>query len=88
MEQLLVVEQDLDGLDVLLADGMKKSVLRLDFVLDEQLYHLQVLVVDGHEQRRPPQGVHAIDVDDPGLRRADQHPAGEGRVRRARRGGG
>lgn len=87
MEQLLVVEQDLDGLNVLLADCMKKCVLRLDLMLDEQLDHLQVLVVDGHEERRPAEGVHAVDVDDSGLRCADEHPAGEGRIRRARQHG-
>jgi hypothetical protein len=50
---LLVVEQHLDSLDELLGDGVEESVLGLDLVLDQQLNHLQVFIVDGHQQGTP-----------------------------------
>ena len=60
---LFVVEEDLDRLDKLLVDGVKEGVLGLDLVLQQHLHHLEVLVVDGHEERRPAQGVHTVDID-------------------------
>ena len=60
---LFVVKEDLDRLDKLLVDGVQESVLGLDLVLQQHLHHLEVLVVDGHEERRPAQRVHAVDID-------------------------
>ena len=47
----------LHRLDVLLVDGVQQRVLRLHLELQQQLDHLQVLVVDGHEQRGPGQPI-------------------------------
>ena len=44
---------------------MKECVLGLNFVLQEDLHHLQVLVVDGHEESRSAERVHTVDVDSP-----------------------
>ena len=63
VDALLVVEQDLNGLHVLLVDGVQQGVLGLDLVLQQQLHHVQVLVVDAHEEGRPAQWVHAAEVD-------------------------
>ena len=63
MNGLFVVEEDLDRLDKLLVDGVKEGVLGLDLVLQQHLHHLEVLVVDGHEERRPAQGVHTVDIN-------------------------
>ncbi len=44
-------------------------------VVEEEVNHFEVLVVDGHEQGRPPEGVAAVDVQHPfGLEGARKHP--------------
>lgn len=60
---VLVVQQHLDGLDKLLGDGVQQGVLRVHPVIDEQLHHLQVLVIDGHQQGGPAERIDAVDVD-------------------------
>ena len=45
-----------------------------DLVLEEELHHLEVLVVDGHEEGAPPQGVHTVNVD-LSILAVLQHPA-------------
>ena len=62
-ERDLVVEEELDGLDVLLVDGVQQGVAHLDVVGQQQLDHLDVLVLDGDEQCRAPQRVDAVHVD-------------------------
>ena len=48
-------------------------------VLEKQLDHLEVLVVDGHEECAPSERVAAVDVDLPALPALFQHPEGKGR---------
>ena len=43
-------------------------------VLEEELDHLEVLVVDGHEEGAAAERVHAVDVQLPGVLAAVQHP--------------
>ena len=62
-ERDLVVEQELDGLDILLVDGVQQGIADLHVVGQQQLDHLDVLVLDGDEQRRAPQRVDAVHVD-------------------------
>lgn len=45
VDKLLVLEQELHSLDKLRIDGVQQGVLGLHPHDDEQLYHLQVLVV-------------------------------------------
>lgn len=52
---------------------MQQRVARLHAELQQQLHHLQVLVVDGHEQRGAAQRVHAVHVDVALGARAGQH---------------
>lgn len=59
---VLVVQQHLDRLDELLADGVQQRVLRVHVVAYQQADHFQILVVDGHQQRRPAQRIDAIYV--------------------------
>ena len=72
VDALLMVKQHLYGLDILLVDGVQERVLGLDLVLEQQLDHLKVLVVDAHEERSPAQRVDAIDID--AIPGAFQHP--------------
>ena len=51
---------------------MQERVLSLDLVLEQELDHLQVLVVDAHEERGPAQRVDTIDID--AISGALQHP--------------
>lgn len=60
---VVVVEQHLHRFDKLLRYGMQQSVLCVHVIVDQQLDHLQVLIVDGHEQSRTAQRIHTIDVD-------------------------
>ena len=52
-----MVQQNLHSLDILLMDGMEQGVLGLHLELQQKLDHLQVLVVDSHEQRGPGQPI-------------------------------
>ena len=59
----LVRQQHLDGLDVLLPNGVQERVADLDVVSQQQFDHLNVLVLNGDEQRAPAERVDAVDVD-------------------------
>ena len=48
MKTLLVFQKYLDRLDEFLGDGVKQRVLRVDLVLDQQLHHFQIFVIDRH----------------------------------------
>lgn len=60
---LLVVQQELHGSYHLFTDGVEQSVPDIHVEAEEQLDDLQVLILNGYEQRRAPQGIDAIDVD-------------------------
>lgn len=61
--RLLVVEQQLHGADHLLPDGVQQRVAQVHVEAEQQVDDVQVLVLNGDEQGRAPQGVHAVDVD-------------------------
>lgn len=63
MDGLLVLQQVLDRLDVLLADRVQQGVFHLDPLFQEQLYQLDVLVLDRRDEGRPVERVNAIDVE-------------------------
>ena len=74
MDAFFMVKKNLNSLNKLLVDGMEQSILGLDLVLQQQLHHLQVLVVDGHEERRPAKRINTIDVNCPILPAITKHP--------------
>ena len=74
VDSFFVIEQVLDGFDILFRDSVEESVFGLDSVLDEQFDHFQVFVVDGHEQAGTTQRIHAVDVDVARVPRFLQHP--------------
>jgi len=47
------LEQQFDGVDVLLVDGVQQGVPELHPRTEQQLHHLNVLIVDRNQQRRP-----------------------------------
>ena len=59
----LVVYQQLHGAHHLLADGVQQGVAHVHVEAQHQLDDLQVLVLDGDQQRRAAQRVDAVDVD-------------------------
>ncbi|CAG0883199.1 unnamed protein product [Cyprideis torosa] len=62
VDRIFMIQQDLHGFHVLFGDGVKQSVSGLHLMLQKKLDHLQVFVVDGHQQCRSPQGIHAVHV--------------------------
>lgn len=60
---IFVVQQNFNRLDKLLRDGVQKGILCVHPMIDEQFYHLEILVVDGHEQGGSPQRIDTVDVD-------------------------
>lgn len=48
MKTFLVFQKYLDRFDEFLGDGVKQRVLRVDFMLDQQLHHFQIFVIDRH----------------------------------------
>lgn len=60
---LLVVEQQLHGPHHLFPDGVQQGITHVHVEVEQQLDDLQVLILDGDEQGRAPQGVDAVDVD-------------------------
>lgn len=63
VDGLLILQQVLDCLDVLLADRMQQRVFHLDPLFQEQLYQLNVLVLDRRYERRAVERVNAVDVE-------------------------
>lgn len=59
---VLIVEQEFDCFDELFVDSMEESVFHLDTGTNEEFAHLEVLVVDSHEESTPAQWVAAVDV--------------------------
>ena len=47
------LEQQFDGVDVFFVDGVKQSVSELHSSTEQQLYHLDVFVINRDQQRRP-----------------------------------
>ena len=74
-----MIQQELHGLHVLLVDSVQQGVPNLHPVAQQQFDHLDVLVLDGDQQRRAAQRVHAVDVD-AGEEDLVQHLAGGGDV--------
>lgn len=64
---LLPFEEQLDGFDVVLADGVQQRVRHLDAAVEEHLDQLEALVLDGDHERRPAERVRAVDVQLAGL---------------------
>ena len=58
-----MVEQQLHGAHHLLADGVQQGVAHVHVEAQHQLDDLQVLVLDGDQQRCAAQRVDAVDVD-------------------------
>lgn len=58
-----MVKQQLHSSYYLLADGVEQRVPHMHVVRQQELHHLQVLVLDGDEQRGAPERVHAVHVD-------------------------
>lgn len=56
-------QQQLHGSHHLLPDGVEQGVARVDAVVQQELHDLQVLVLDGDEERAAPQRVQAVHVD-------------------------
>lgn len=57
-----VRQQQLHGADHLLPDGVQQGVARVDAVVEKELHDLQVLVLDGDEERAAAQRVQAVNV--------------------------
>lgn len=49
MKTLLVFQKYLDRLHEFLGDRVEEGILRVDLVLDQELYHLQIFVIDRHQ---------------------------------------
>lgn len=58
-----MVEKCLDGFDKLFGDSVKQRVTRFYAELQQQLHHLEVLVVDGHKKRRAAERINAVHVN-------------------------
>lgn len=63
MYLVLVVEQQLDRLDKFFVDCVQECVLHLDATVDEKLDHLQVLIVDRHQQAAAAKWIATIYVE-------------------------
>lgn len=58
-----VRQQQLHGAHHLLPDGVEQGVASVDAMVKQELHDLQVLVLDGDEERAAPQWVQAVHVD-------------------------
>ena len=74
MDCFLVVQQNLNSLNKFLVNGVEKGILGLHFVLQQHLHHLQVLVVDGHEEGSPTERVNTVNVDGSIVPAVLEHP--------------
>lgn len=54
-------------------DGTRQH-LTSNLVFDEKFDHLEVLVVDGHEESRSTQRIHTVDVNAARVSGVQQHP--------------
>lgn len=57
-----VRQQQLHGTHYLLPDGVEQGVTRVDAVVKQQLHDLQVLILDGNEERAAAQWVQTVHV--------------------------
>lgn len=78
VDQLLVLQQQFDGLDEFGIDGLQQSVFGLDAHDDQQLDHFEVFAVDGDGQRTAAERIDAVDVDVLVPMSALQNSVGEG----------
>lgn len=62
MVLLFPLEEQLDGFDVVLADGVKQPVRYVDAALQKDFDQLETFVLDGDDQRCPSQRISAVDV--------------------------
>lgn len=58
-----VRQQQLYGAHHLLSDGVEQGIARVDAVVKQEFHDLQVLVLNGDEERAAPQRVQAVHVD-------------------------
>lgn len=55
-------QQQLHGAHHLLSDGVQQGVARVDAMVQEELHDLQVLILDGDEERAAAQRVQTVHV--------------------------
>lgn len=59
-----MIQKHFDSLYELFADGVQQGITCIHIVADQKLNHLQIFVVNGHQEGGPTQRIHTIDVDE------------------------